>query len=315
MLPDFNRLKIFYHIFSSQSIAAAAATLNITPSAVSQQLKKLEHELKTPLFTRPHKRMVPTAAGKRLFDIVQPFVHQIETGIHVLEKARATPSGLLKIGAPVEFGTTYIPAMFSSFRENYPDVTFFLKLGQPSTLLPMVGSGDLDFAFVDTFPTKSQLYEDMAGFSIMPVIEEEVVLACSKAYQERYLNGTCTYANLTRQSFVSQQNDAWALKNWFRHHFGRNPAHLKIILTVESHQAVVSGIRHHLGLGIIVSHIVSSEINRGNIVPIQTNADQAVNRISLIQLKDKVPSLTEKFFQTHFIEELRRNATLKHLRK
>ena len=77
----------------------------------------------------------------------------------------------------------------------------------------------------------------------------------------------------------------------------------------------MSGIRHHLGLGIIVSHIVSNEINRGNIVPIQTNADQAVNRISLIQLKDKVPSLTEKFFQAHFIEELRRNATLKHLRK
>jgi DNA-binding transcriptional LysR family regulator len=315
MLPDFNRLKIFFHVYSAQSIASAAGSLNITASAVSQQLKKLEHELKTPLFTRPHKRMVPTAAGQRLFDIVAPFVRMLETGIHVLDKARATPSGLLKIGAPVEFGTTYIPGIFSSFREQYSDVTFFLKLGRPSTLLPMVSTGELDFAFVDTFPTKRQPYEDMGGFSVTPVIEEEVVLACSQTYYERRIGNRCVYENLAHQPFISQQSDAWALKNWFRHHFGRSPTRLDIVLIVESHQAVLSGIRHHLGLGIIVSHIVSKEIARGDMVPIRTGTDQAVNRISLIQLKDKVPSLTEKFFQVHFLEELRQNATLKNLRE
>ena len=49
---DFNRIKVFYYIFSNQSVAKAARELNITQSAVSQQLKKLELEIKTRLFTR-----------------------------------------------------------------------------------------------------------------------------------------------------------------------------------------------------------------------------------------------------------------------
>ncbi|RLE03892.1 MAG: LysR family transcriptional regulator, partial [Bacteroidetes bacterium] len=62
MLPDFNRLKVFYYIYSLKSIAAAARQLHISQPAVSQHLKKLEAEINTSLFVRLHKRMVPTSA-------------------------------------------------------------------------------------------------------------------------------------------------------------------------------------------------------------------------------------------------------------
>jgi len=45
MLPDFNRLKVFYYVFLHRSVAVASAELNITASAVSQSLNKLEREL------------------------------------------------------------------------------------------------------------------------------------------------------------------------------------------------------------------------------------------------------------------------------
>ena len=40
MLPDLNRLKVFFHIFNEQSSTAAALKLHITQSGVSQHLKK-----------------------------------------------------------------------------------------------------------------------------------------------------------------------------------------------------------------------------------------------------------------------------------
>ncbi len=313
MLPDLNRLNVFYQVYTRLSITAAAGRLHITPSAVSQQLKKLEREIKTPLFTRLHKRLVPTPNGKRLFRILDPLAKNLAEGMRALEKGRAEPTGVLKIGAPVEFGGVYLPYVMATFRNRYANVTFSLELGRPSALLPKVKSAELDFAFVDTFPARGRYMSDFVNFSVTPVIEEEVVLACSKNFDASCLDHDHCYENLAGQAFISQQPDAGALNNWFRHHFGKTPHHLRLALTVASHQAVVSAVRHHLGLGIIVSHLVWKEIQSGDIVVIRKEADQAVNRIAMVQLQDKVPTLAEKSFIAHFHQAARQSKALKHL--
>jgi DNA-binding transcriptional LysR family regulator len=240
MQADLNRLQVFYHIFSSLSITVAAAELGITPSAVSQQLKKLEQETKTVLFTRLHKRLVPTAQGNRLFALVDPIIKGLKSGLTLIAEERSEPNGLLRVGAPMEFGSVYLPHVFSTFRARYDKVTFSLELGRPSTLLPMVNSGDLDFAFVDTFPTKEQHYSDFRNLSVQPVIEEQVVLACSRKFFDLSLKQTPSYQELIASSFISQEQDGRALYNWFLHHFGKSPSRLNIVLTVSNHRAVVS---------------------------------------------------------------------------
>ena len=81
MLPDLNRLKLFYYVYRARSVVGAAAELNISQPAVSQQLQKLEAELKTSLFTRLHKKLVPTSAGERLFSLVSPMIDGLEVGL------------------------------------------------------------------------------------------------------------------------------------------------------------------------------------------------------------------------------------------
>ena len=314
MLPGLNRLHLFYHVHSRLSVTEAAEALHITPSAVSQQIKKLETEIGTPLFTRLHKRLVPTPAGKRLYSLTAHLIDRLKDGMEVFNQGSNEPSGILKIGAPVEFGSIYLPHVISTYRIRYPKVTFDLELGRPSDLIPKVESGDLDFALVDTFPTKGQYHGDFGNFSITPVIEEEVVLACSKTYKKNVLKNNHTYENLIDQSFISQQHSARALNNWFRHHFGKSAGKLYTVLTVANHQAVVAAVRHHVGLGIIVSHLVWKEIRSGTIVVINRSAKQAVNRISILQLLDKVVPLTEKSFLAHFQYCLQNSATLKRLK-
>ena len=86
------------------------------------------------------------------------------------------------------------------------------------------------------------------------------------------------------------------LRNWFKHHFNRFSIGLNRVLTVDNHQAVITGIKNQLGMGVIASHIVSRDIKRGKIIPIKTEKKDVINKISLVQLQDKVPSLTEKTF-------------------
>lgn len=313
MQPDLNRLKIFFHIYSRLSITEAADELHITPSAVSQQLKKLESEMETALFTRSHKRLVPSRSGKRLYDLVAPLITKLQAGLTTMADEREDPKGVLKIGAPMEFGSIYLPHVISSFRDIYIGVNFELDLGRPSTLLPRVSSGQLDFAFSDTFPTKQQHHSDYGSFSVQPVIEEEVILACSQQYYQDNLNGDESFKNLQQASFISQQNNGRALNNWFLHHFNKRPTQLDIVLTVASHQGVVSGVRHHLGLGVVVKHLVSDDVKNGDILILQNGRQQAINRISIVQLLDKVPTLRERTFLKHFLKIAQNSKTLKGL--
>ncbi len=305
MLPDLNRTKVFYYIFDTQSVALAAKELNITASAVSQALAKLEAELRTPLFTRLHRKLVPTAAGEQLFNIVAPFIGDLEEGIVRILREKEVPSGLLRIGSPIEFGKSYFPRTFAAFRKSYPEVVFYMTLGDPSQIFPMISSGALDFGLVDIFLTRDQVFGDLGQYSIEPLIEEDVVLACSKEYYDQEINGDHSFENLVKKEFISYQKTSLTLLNWFKHHFNRYSIELNRVMTVDSHQAVINGIRHHLGMGVIARYIVSQDIDQGKIIPVSTEQKDVINKIALVQLQDKVPSLTERTFTRFLIKDIR----------
>jgi len=296
MIPDLNRLKVFYFIFAFKSVALAARELNITPSAVSQALTKLEAELKVLLFTRLHRKLVPTSAGEELFHIVSPFIRDLEAGIEKILQAKQVPSGMLRIGSPIEFGKSYFPGIFAAFRKVYPEVVFTLNLGDPSQIFPMIDNGEVDFGLVDVFLTRDQIQGDFGVYSSEPLIEEEVILACSKIYYDREIQGDHSFENLAAKEFISYQKSSLTLRNWFNHHFNRFSIGLNRVMTVDSHQAVINGIKNHLGMGVIAAHIVGNAIEKGEIIPVPTTKQDVINKISLVQLQDKVPSLTEKTF-------------------
>ena len=304
MLQNLERLKVFYYVFSGKSVVAAAKSLHVSQSAVSQSLQKLESEIKCPLFTRLHKRLVPTAAGERLFVIVQPFMAELDSWLKTLEQAKNQPYGELRIGAPVEFGKTYLPAIAAAFREQYPDVTFYFKFGDAGTLLPMVEEGQIDLALVDEFLTQNQFFGNLDIYHFFPVVEEEIILACSRQYYEKSVKKDHSFNNLARQNFITYRHNAQTIRNWFKHHFGKYSVHIQIVLTVDSHQAIISAIHHHLGMGVVASHLVKEEIQKGQIICINTSKPKIVNQISLVQLQDKIPSLAEKVFERFIIDKI-----------
>ncbi|HKJ04865.1 MAG TPA: LysR family transcriptional regulator [Geopsychrobacteraceae bacterium] len=299
MLPDFNRLRVFYYIYSSNSIVSAARTLHLSQPAVSQQLQKLEAEIEALLFIRLHKKLVPTEAAKRLFSLVQPFMDDLQEGMKNIRQPLDKPAGLLRIGAPREFGKEYLPLLSSSFRERYPEVSFTFSFHETAPLLAMLREGELDFTLVDVFMPKGQFLDTPHLFSVEQLVAEELVLACSAEYYRQQIDGNHSLAHLLSRRFISDDDDLMILRHWFHHHFKKSVAKLNVVMTTNSHEALISGIRLGMGLGLTSAHLVFDELNSGSIVPIETSKKNSKSWISLVQLQDKVPSLTEKTFLAH----------------
>lgn len=311
MLPDFNRLKVFYYIYAENSIVAASRKLHLTQPAVSQQLQKLESELQTTLFIRLHKKLVPTEAAKRLFALVQPFVDNLHEGIEDISQPLDRPAGLLRIGAPREFGKEYLPLLGHSFRQNYPDVRFRFCFDENAPLLDRLKSGDLDFVLLDVFMPKGQSLDAPHMFSIDSLVDEELILACSQDYYQAEIRRDHSFAHLSGQKFVSDEDDLMFLHHWFQHHFKKVPAKLNVVMTTNSHEAVLSGIRLGMGLGLTSTHLVQEDLSSGKIIPIMTSKKNSICWISLVQLQDKVPSLTEKAFVNHLKQGVKQEEVLK----
>jgi DNA-binding transcriptional LysR family regulator len=86
---------------------------------------------------------------------------------------------------------------------------------------------------------------------------------------------------------------------------------LNIVMTLDSHEALISALKLGMGLGVATAHLVWDEIQRGEVIPITTLRANMVNMISLVQLQDKVPTLTEKTFRDFMITRMQTAEILK----
>ncbi|QJB55711.1 LysR family transcriptional regulator [Pseudodesulfovibrio sp. zrk46] len=304
MLDNLDRLKAFFHVYSLGSVVEAAEVLHVTQPAVSQAIQKLEAEVKSPLFIRQHKQLIPTSAGQRLFDVVQPFMDNLDSCLESLAYAKDHPYGELRIGAPTQFGKAYLPAILAEFRQQYPDVTFTLEFGLFETLVEDVRQGAIDLALVDLFLVDRHLIENPVLFHFEPVFEESVVLACSPGYYEKHIHGKPTLEMLTKLDFIEYTRKARTIAHWFKHHFNAPKANYRTVLTIDEHDAVVSAIKHGAGLGVVAPHLVEEELRNKEIVPVLTDKRGVVNQIALLHLQDKVPTLTDKLFRAFLVERI-----------
>lgn len=313
MLPDFNRLKVFYHIFNEQSSTGASKVLHISQSGVSQHLKKLEEELQLSLFTRVNRSLVPTAAGHKLYLIVQHFMTQLEEGVQQLSASTEKPSGLLRLGAPSEFGSTHLPTIFASFNRKYRDVSFHLELGDPSTLFTMISAGKLDFAYIDILPFFIDTPGGPTAYSIEPIVKEEFVLACSKEYFEEQVGGA-GYDDLIRLKYIGYKRDIALFHSWFELHFGTAPSSLNLVLVADDAGVIISSLEEGMGLGIIVSHLISQQVNQGLLIPLRPTTNELHNTIACVRFKERRETITERIFQEHLRTELHTISEVKVIR-
>lgn len=78
-IPFLNWLRVFEAAARTESFARAAAQLNMSPAAVSQQVKALETQLGTPLFQRHAHAVTLTEAGRAFLPSVQQSLLLLET--------------------------------------------------------------------------------------------------------------------------------------------------------------------------------------------------------------------------------------------
>ena len=124
MAPDpFTGLTEFLAVADARSFTAAAASLGVTPTAVSQAIRALEKRLGVPLFVRTTRRVALTEAGAALFQRVRPAAADIADAFDMLGGFRDRPLGHLRLTVPRIAVPLIVTPLLPRFRQAYPDIS------------------------------------------------------------------------------------------------------------------------------------------------------------------------------------------------
>jgi DNA-binding transcriptional LysR family regulator len=114
-------LAVFEVAARHMSFKFAAQELNVTPGAVSRQIKHLEEEVGTPLFRRVHRGVELTVEGDELYAVLARCFGQTA---EVIERLRSRGrGGAVTVGASTAFAALWLMPKLSAFWREHPEIT------------------------------------------------------------------------------------------------------------------------------------------------------------------------------------------------
>ena len=115
-------MRAFVRVVEQQSFSAAAASLGLTPSAVSRLVSKLEDRLGLRLLHRTTRRLTLTSEGEIYFSRARSILADIDEAETEVRKLRAAPRGRLRINTSNAFGMHQLVPALPDFLERYSEI-------------------------------------------------------------------------------------------------------------------------------------------------------------------------------------------------
>lgn len=154
------------------SFKAAAQELNVSPAAISHQVKSLEAFLGVRLFERSSQSVRLSADGERL----QPFMHRalldIQQGLQVLSPPCAAQS--LVVSTTPAFASLWLIPRLGDFHRLYPDID--VRLHTSNDVVDLQRDASIDLAIRALFTPDPQLFEQ-------PLLDEYFGVYCRPGWQ------------------------------------------------------------------------------------------------------------------------------------
>jgi len=121
-MRDDYALRTFRAIAEHGSFTRAAAALDVTASALSQTLRRLEQDTGTRLLHRTTRRVGLTEAGRELLQRIAPALNELDAALDALRQHGDRPAGLLRLTVPDVVATSLLDPLLGEFMARWPDV-------------------------------------------------------------------------------------------------------------------------------------------------------------------------------------------------
>ncbi|MGW1142303.1 LysR substrate-binding domain-containing protein [Streptomyces zhihengii] len=164
---DLGRLRALHAVSVHGTIGAAATALGYTPSAVSQQIAKLERETRTTLLERRGRGIRLTDEAHQLALTAQELMSIVEAAEVRLEERRGEPAGRLAVACFASAARGLMPRVLADLADRHPALDIRMQEIDPHLSIDLVARGAVDLAVAHDW--------DIAPLPTPPGLEQAVI--------------------------------------------------------------------------------------------------------------------------------------------
>lgn len=157
---ELRHLNYFVAVATAGGFGKAARHLHVSQSAISEQMRDLEHEVGAALFDRSHRQIRLTTQGDVFLAGAQVTLQAAERAVQAVHQSLRGDVGNLAIGFFVGGNGSYFPAVIRAFRKRHTGVHVSLVEMTPIRQVEALLRGDIDIAF--TRPLPAHLHDQLS---------------------------------------------------------------------------------------------------------------------------------------------------------
>lgn len=205
MRPDLGDLAAFLAVAKAGGFRGAAKVLGSSPSGVSEAIRRLEEAFGMRLFNRTTRSVVPTEAGRRLLEQLEPALREVDSALDVVNGLRDRPAGRLRLNVPFSAVRLVLPSIVAPFLAAYPDIR--LEIVAEDAYVDLVAEGcDAGIRYGE------RLAQDMIAVPIGPR-QQRFATAASPAYLARH-GRPATPQDLVHHQCITARLTSGAQHDW-----------------------------------------------------------------------------------------------------
>ncbi|MBT3586432.1 MAG: LysR family transcriptional regulator [Halobacteriovoraceae bacterium] len=247
---------IFVTIAKEGSFAAAARKLNLAPSQVTKEIKKLEEHLQVKLLNRTTRSVSLTREGENYLIHANEILSRFAEAEESVRQLNTTPKGHLRITAPAVLGQVILSKLVSHYQIKHPEVEVELVL--TDRVIDIVSDG-FDMAIRTSFDLKD------SSLFIKEMDEVPRLLCASRSFLKK--NGTpkrlADLPSYNQLIFIrGQANKYWTFTK------GKEQLDVPISGNFKTNNllGLVEAAKAGLGIANIPAYLVEDELKKGKMV-------------------------------------------------
>lgn len=249
--------RMFVAIYELESFSRAAERLETSAAQASRLMTRLESYLGVQLFKRTTRALSPTDVGKVYYERIRHLLEELDMLDVSIRNEAATPSGRLRLSAPITFGTAQLSRVLTDFARRYPEIQ--LDVNFADRLVHLVDEG-YDLAVrIGKLSDSSMMARKLCDARIICVASPEYLAQQGTPDSpEALLNHRC----IVDTNF--QDPYSWT----FRVAGGTHTIAIPGRLYFSNAEACLTAAKQGLGITRVPSFVAGNSLRNGEVVPL-----------------------------------------------
>ncbi len=246
---DIDSMRALTVIADSGGITRAAKRLNLSQSAVSHKMKRLEQKINRTVFVRAKGKMNLTPDGEKLLDYARHLVRLHDDAC--AEFYQSDLAGELRLGITEDITAPGVAQILSNFSSSFPNVALSSRVSHTPELIRCLNAGEIDMALIEVFESEQLSTDHALG-------RQEVVWLQSDDF---------VYNQDGAIPFVTYHKDCF-YKAWAEQALIARGQSLRVVFECPSIDGIINAVRSGLGIGLVNNEAMEQRLpgrrdNRG----------------------------------------------------